>query len=334
MSYAIKKAGVAFKIKLGTNADLTGQADNFSAYYIKDSDGTKTDITAKFTEDTNTAGLYMVDATIPTAGDYTIVITNDTIGMGNHEAPIVVVNATIDDVKTVVDDLTTTLSTVAADVDGLNGQDLSDIKATLANIKTLLDDGDGSTVNSVMEFVAQINDALADSGSGLQALSGFTDDIENMLNGTQYLADGTTDNPFYDADHPGVAKESTLTNALATLQGNITDAQTALNNALADAKSALSDKADAVQAVVDANKTYLEDAGYGLSALKDLIDGVANDVASSETNITDILNDATNGLSAIKDEITTRFDNVDSKLVDIENKVDAGSSKTEFRVFA
>lgn len=334
MSYSIKKAGVAFKTKLGTNADLTGQAANFSAYFIKDADGTKTDITASFVEDVNTAGLYMVETTIPNAGDYTMVIKNDTIGMGNHEAPIVVVNATIDDVKVVVDNLATTLSTVAADVDGLNGQDLTDIKTTLASIKTLIDDEDGATVNSVMEFVEQINDSLSNGGEGLSALAGYTDDIENMLVGTEFLADGVTANPFYDATNPGVAKESSLANALVTIQDAISDAQIALENAIINAKDAIITETTAIRLVVEANKHHLEDSGYGLDALKSLIDGVATDISTSETNISNILNDATNGLGAIKTELISRFDNVDAKLVTIEDKVEAGAAKQEFKVFA
>ena len=51
MSYSIKKAGVAFKTKLGTNSDLTGEAANFSAYFIADADGVKTDVVAAFAED-------------------------------------------------------------------------------------------------------------------------------------------------------------------------------------------------------------------------------------------------------------------------------------------
>ncbi len=334
MSYSVKKAGVAFKTKLGTNADLTGQAANFSAYYINDATGAKTDIANAFTEDANTAGLYMVETTIAAKGDYTIVINNATIGMGNHEAPVVVVDATIDDVKLVVDDLTTTLATVAADVDGLNGDTLVTLKNDIAAISALIDDGDTSgTATTVLDFVTQINDAL-NSGSGLSALEGYTDDIENMLLGTEFLADGTTANPFYDATNPGVAKESSLAAALVTLQGNISSAQTAVTDAITTSEGVITGKTDALQIVVDANKATLEDAGFGLAALKALIDGVNTAVTDGETNILNVLNDAANGLVAIKTELVSRFDSVDAKLLTIEGKVDAGSSATSFKVFA
>ena len=334
MSYAVKKAGIPFKLKLGTNADLTGEAANFSAYYIADATGTKTDVTAAFAEDANTAGLYMVDVTIPTAGDYTMVITNASIGMGNHESPLVIVDASLDDIKAVVDGLETTLATVAADVDGLNGQDLSDIKTTLASIKTLIDDEDGATVNSVMEFVAQIDAALADGATGLGALKGFTDDVENMLLGTEFLADGTTANPFYDATNPGVAKESSLATGFADLTTALTAAQTSVETKIADAQTAIQDDVAAVKTVVDANSAVLTDAGYGLSALKGLLDTLSTDMGVAETNILNVLNDATSGLGAIKTYLTTRFDSVDTQLSDLSAAVAAGSTATTFKVFA
>lgn len=403
MSYSIKKAGVAFKLKLGTNVDLTGEAANFAAYYIADATGIKTDIVTAFTEDVNTAGLYMVEVTIPVSGDYTMVINNSNIGMGNHESPLVVVDATIDDVKIVVDALQTTLSTVAADVDGLNGESLLAVKNEVQAVKDLISksgaqnltvigdqtlnyingslvtgdtsgatgtvtsstydigsdtttiviedavgvyaagellDGVDSVVtvknitDSVLEFVEQINVALDNGGAGLSALAGYTDDIENMLTGTEFLADGTTSNPFYDVTNPGVAKESSLAATLASLQGDLTAQTTSLESSITAAKDLVIIRTDAIKAVVDANQANLENAGYGLLALKNLIDGVSTDVGIAETNILNVLNDASNGLIAIKTDLLARFDSVDAKLLTIEGKVEAGSNITEFKVFA
>lgn len=409
MGYSVKKAGVGFKAKVETSADFTGQAAGFSAFYIDDATGTKTDITGSFTEDANAAGLYFSPTvTIPTVGDYTIVINNSSAGMDNHPTPIVVTGATIDDVKTVVDDLATTLAVVAADVDGLNGQDLQDLKDQVSAVKTLIDDSsdiqltftgdetgvlsvgetatgdtsgatgtvqsvsydagsgettvvvtgttgtftsgetvnDGTTsttasvdtvvinsVNSVLEFVKQIDAALSGGGTGLSALEGYTDDIENMLLGTEFLADGTTSNPFYDATNPGVAKESSLYSVLSTLQGNISTAVSTLETDITNAKDAIIVKTDAIQAVVDANKLTLENAGYGLSALKDLIDGVATDVGTAETNILNVLNDASNGLANIRSEMNTRFDTVDAAIADIDTAIGNIAGAQSFNAF-
>jgi hypothetical protein len=330
MAYSVKKAGVSFKVKIETNSDFTGQAGGFSSYYINDATGIRTDIVGSFTEDGNTPGLYFSPSvTIPTAGDYTLVVNNGAAGMDNHPTPIVVTNATIDDVKVVVDDLATTLATVAADVDGLDGQNLLDIKNTLASIETILiNDGTGA-VDSVMEFVTQINAALESGATGLSALAGYTDDIENMLNGTEFLANGTTPNPFYDAVNPGVAKESTLAVAFTNLQTDIAVFRTSLETKADNIQAAT----NAVKVVVDANRAHLENAGYGLLALKNLVDALALNVQTHGTNITALLEDGTNGLAAIKTEIVSRFDSVDADLASIEGKIDNLGSAKGFTAF-
>ena len=315
-----------FHVKIDTNADLIGSSANFSASYIDDATGTSTAVAASFTEPAD--GLYLCPITIPAVGDYTVIVTNTVDGMGNHTAPVVVTNATIDDVKTVVDDLAIAVAAVQTEVDGLDGQDLQDIKDNLEAVKLLLDDEDGSTVNSIMEFVSQIDAALADGATGLAALSGFTDDIENMLNGTEFLADGTTPNPFYDATNPGVAKESTMltkfAEVLAAVGGAVdyTPRFDTLDAAVA-----------AAQAVVDANKLTLEDAGFGLSALKDLIDGLSTAVGTHDTDIKAILEDATNGLAAIKTDIMAKLDAMDLKLDDIKSTVDSSAGGITGRTF-
>jgi len=384
MAYSIKKAGVAFKLKLDTNADLTGQAANFSSYYIDDSLGTKTDITSEFTEDANTAGLYMVEVTIPTPGDYTIVINNPIIGMDNFSAPLVVVAATIEDVKNEVDTLLTTLNTVATDVAGINGDSIDNLAAVTDKLLNLVDEnsqdlnfgsdawvydnvtaeienyddtsikarfvnkyitlngdhhvvvtdfsvrpfqqGDklrpvgaeaGSSIpivtyNNITHFINDINTLLTSSAVGLGALAGYTDDIENMLNGTEFLSDGTTANPFYDATNPGALKESTLKAKLEELKTSI---QTAITNT----QAAVQNDVAAVQTVVSSNKTVLEDAGYGLSALSNLVGVLNSNLTTNSNSILNILNDATNGLVAINNLITTRFDTVDSSLANVDS---------------
>jgi hypothetical protein len=329
MGYSVKKAGVAFKAKVETNADFTGQAAGFSAFYIDDATGTKTDVVGAFTEDANALGLYFSpDITIPAVGDYTLVINNGAAGMDNHPTPIVVTNATIDDIKATVDGLETTLAQVAADVDGLEGTDLQDIRDNLTAVKALLDDEDGATVNSVMEFVTQIDAALADGASGLAALSGFTDDIENMLNGTEFLADGTTPNPFYDATNPGVAKQSTMLDKFAEVLaavGGATDYTPRFDTL--DASIA------AVQAVVDANKLLLEDAGFGLDPIKQAIDAIQLAVTTHDTDIKALLENADFGLANLKTIMETRFDTVDATLATMDGKLDAMGSAQGFRAF-
>jgi len=405
MSYSVKKAGVGFKIKLGTNSDLSGEADNFSAYYINDADDTKTDIDESFTEDPNTAGLYKVACTIPTKGDYTIVINNESIGMGNHESPIVIVDATIDDVKEVVDGLVVAVADVASDLDGLSGESLDAIKATLSSIEKSIEDStdvrivvegdetalivkdgevtgdtsgatgtvqkvdydgtntvvivtsvvgafetdetvnDGTTsttgtiieilvnaVNSVMEFVNEINSALLDGASGLSALKGYTDDVENMLLGTEFLADGETENPLFGANNADL--KALIEANLTQLQSDLDTQTTTITDAVSASETVITDAIEAVKTVVDANETKLSDAGYGLEALKGLMDTLQTTVETGETNLTAILEDSEFGLEAIKDLLVSRFDSVDGKLVEIADSIEDGVNVNTFTVFS
>jgi len=397
MAYSVKKAGIPFKLKLDTNKDLTGQAANFQAYYIDDATGAKTDITNAFVEDANTLGLYMVELTIPSAGEYTMVISNPTIGMDNHPASLVVVDTTIEDVKSELDTLSTTVNTVATDVSGVNGANVTEMGVILDNINSILntplsyklscyDDltfynslsvgdqflnyydttskmevldkydtvdehilevkvvsgamvtaatvirGTGSStpytrVHETISIVAgDISNYITNSENGLGVLSGYTDDIENMLNGTEFLSDGTTANPFYDATNPGVLKESTLKAKLEELKTNI-------NSSISAAQTAIQNDVAAVQTVIDSNKSKLEDAGYGLSNIKTLLDNLNSQIVSNASNITNALQDASNGLSAIQTAANTRFDTLVSNITNVETTVSSNIVPTKFKTF-
>lgn len=333
MSYSVKKAGVGFRVKIDTGSDLSGQAAGFSAYYIKDADGTRTDVIGSFAEDANTAGLYLSpEIIIPDTGDYTLVANNAAAGMDNHPTPIVVTQASIDDIKVVVDSLATTLATVAADVDGLDGQNLSDIKTSLADINTLLDDQDGTTVNSVMEFVEEINGALTSGATGLAALKGYTDDVEALLLGTEFLSDGVTDNPLYGANNADL--KALIGTNLVTLQGNLASAQTAVVSAIDAAKVLIQADIAAVNALTTANKGLLEDPANGLAEIKAAVDAVASSIAGGGgTSLGDLINDLDGDVVILQAAMNSRFDTVDANLANIEAKVDTIGGAQGFRAF-
>jgi hypothetical protein len=306
---------------------------------VRDSDDAKTEVTGVFTESTEAAGLYFTpNIVINEPGDYTVVMNNPSIGMTNHPHPVVVTNATIDDVNNAIAAVQATANDIKTEVDGLDGQNLQDIKASLASIKALLDDEDGNAVNSVMEFVQKIDDALSSGASSLSVLSGYTDDIENMLLGTEHLADGS-DNPLYGANNADLM--ALVQNSLAALQNNIAVAKNSIEVKINDFKASVESKVDAVKTVVDANAAILGDNSYGNSALKGLLDNITAkiDSLSASTSIADardavlaVLNDNSTGLAAIKNYIAGRFDNVDSNLASIESKIDAITNAQDFTV--
>lgn len=335
MAFSTRKAGIPFKTKLGTNADLSGQAANFSAYYINDADGTKTDITEPFTEDENTAGLYMVETTIPEVGEYTVVINNSAIGMGNHEHALVITAASIDDVKEAVDAAQGDITSIKAVTDLLNTDELEGIseqitaaQTALTDLTTIVDSADSQdSITSIREL---LNDIQA-GGVNVDALLNGQKDVEAMLNGDEFLSDGETANPTKDKGLVEIF--DSIAPILGDVQSAITTAKDAIVANTNAARDTIIEKTDAIQTVVDANKATLEDAGFGLSALKTLIDDVQTSVSAGETNIVDLLSDATNGLAAIKSELVSRFDSVDSQLAAIDGKVEAGNHAQAYRVF-
>lgn len=404
----IKKAGVEFLVTIDLGADQTDQADSFTVKYRNNVTGEVVDVvgdngTATVTELTESAGTYQFPMTIPNPGDYTLLVSSTIAGFTNVASAFVVANASIDDVKAVVDDLLIKLTNVESQVNTLDEATVNNIanqvtavQSAVNDIKQLINDssitmaisgdetanlpvgtnitGDtseatgtitsvsydsnndvtnvgvgsvtgtfqvdetvnngtdstagtisvvnASPVDSVLEFVQALDAALKDGATGLSALKGYTDDIENMLSGAANLADGT-ESPFAGKglieifDSIGVNK--TAIDALAT---QLTDTQTYLENAINTARDAILTDVAAVKAVVDANKAHLEDDGYGLSALKALLDGLSESLSTHDTDIKDILNDATNGLEAIHNTINTRFDAVDASLATIDEKVD------------
>lgn len=362
MGYAVKKAGVSFKAKVETSADFSGQAAGFSAFYINDSTGTKVNIAGAFTEDSNTPGLYFSPGiTIPAAGDYTLVINNVSAGMDNHPTPLVVTNADIDDVKAVVDALTTTLANVESQVNTLdeatvNGiaAQVSNVETIVSNIKTLIDDQDGSTVNTVMEFVKQINDALANGGGALDVIGRYVDNLELMLEGKAYTnSEGVT---VSEADSKGLAEiyaaieangnaianvDADLGTAVATLSGYISTAKDAVIAEINASKTAVLTDIAAVKSVVDANSNTLSSEVHGLAALKSLINGLEADIAAVSTGVSAInnndviaiLNNANYGLSNIRTEMNSRFDAVDGMLATIDTKIDNVAGAQHFRSF-
>lgn len=435
MAYSVKKAGVQFYITVDTGADLTGIGANFSLTVRNNSNGdVSTGITTgSFSELSESAGTYQAAVTISNAGDYTVIIANSTNSLGNITAPLIITNATIDDIYDAVDTLETISNNIYSEVQNLDGDSIAAVQTSITNLSTEIESisgllanktavltfegadesanidvgtivtgqdsaalgrvetvnfdgtdtivnlsqvigeydlagneeisGDGGTTttgidnvvygntatDTLMEFVEAIN-ASINSEDGLAVIAGYTDDIENMLNGTEFLKDGSTPNPFYNASNPGVAKEATLVNALTTLQSAITTAENNINSHTDGLVGANSDTVSGtlfgdlylLKQVVNANKSHLEDSGYGLQALETLLNnvettlGAPTDASGSDTvyskiaDVTSELSNATYGLSAIK----TFLETMDSKLDSIETKIDSiGQATTGARVF-
>ncbi len=185
-------------------------------------------------------------------------------------------------------------------------------------------------VDSVMEFVEDINRALSTGASSLSVLSRFTDNIEYMLEGKEYIdtdgiivseADSKGLREIFDAIDNSGGDTTYIKGRVEDLVININNYYSEIQNEQVVIKGRINDVVipglDAVQTVVDANKAHLENSGYGLSAIKNLLDSIDSSIGNIQTDNSDVLlvlNDANNGLSAIKNSILNKLDSMDGKL--------------------
>ena len=326
---AIRKAGVEFYPGITVGAALTGLSATLTAKYKLRSASTYTVVPSSFTEDI--PGTYSVPVTLPTAGDYQFVIESSNAGIDNLSGSILVTNVNIDDVKTAIEAAQLDITSIKTQIDVLDEASLNTIasslataQATINNLVTLIDDANGDTsgLNSIMDYVTEINTALAAGNTSLGVLSTYTDNLELMLEGKAYT--DTTGTPVLVADSHGLVEIFNLiesvngdTSVLSTLLSDMSTVITdTVNNAHADIVTRLT----GLNTVVNSNAGYLENAGYGLPALKAALTALQLTVSSHDTDKTDILavlNNTTNGLIAIKTTIMDKLDSMDGKLDNI-----------------
>lgn len=197
-------------------------------------------------------------------------------------------------------------------------------------------------VNSVLEFVNQINETLLSGGSSLDILRKFSLDVEHMILGDATLEDGSA-NPTVGKGVTQIFDELVSTHtdltALKALAEDATFGFSALKTAITNSQTAIETKITAlmdetdpnsiagrivsVQATVDANANILGDATFGNSAIRTAIDNLAAQNATENTNVLNTLNDASTGLAAIKTAVMDQLAIMDGKLDTIISTQDA-----------
>jgi hypothetical protein len=429
MAYSVKKAGITFKTKVNVNPDLTGKSANFSLTYYNDADpNTAISVPGSFVEAASIPGLYFSpDITVASAGDYTFNITNSVDKLGNVSASVVVVNASLSDIKNAVDFAQSDITAIREKTDALNTAELEAISQqlvevqssvnsvnnlivnkttnltftgvnetsnlvagdevvgndsdavgtvvssvfdtdTIVNIKNVVGTftanervtGSGTTsrisivvngnaaVDSVMEFVSEINSALENGASGLSAIAEFTDNLEFMLEGRSYT--DTYGNTIAETDSKGLAEifaeivangENTdaakiaineVKSSVTLLHNSVSNGFTAIEASVAFFKASIENKVETVREFVSVNSAILGNINFGNEAIKNLLDSLAANLITVDNDvdsIINILNDTTFGLSAIK----TLLGSMDSKLDTIENKIDILTSSSSAKIF-
>ena len=310
----MRKAGIQFFPALDLDADATGLASTLSLKYkLRGVDTDYTVASGTFSEDA--PGLYSIPLTLNAAGDYSVIIDSTDASIAAKAGNLIVTNATIDDVKVLVDGLIVTANGMKSQIDLLDETELNTVKEAIDSLadnvsalNTIINSDDsGDAIVSLRELLQDISAAGSNQDGVIAAFNASNikqfDDIKAMLNGDEFLSDGTTANPLFGK-------------GLDVVFAEIVASKLAVLAAIAG-----------VQTVVNANKALLENSNYGLSALKTALDsGFSLVMTSLDTGFLSIGTDLAAKATEIKLMLTTRFDAVDAKLNVIDGKVAAGNA--------
>lgn len=320
----MRKAGIQFEAIMSVSPELTGKASTLSGRYREENGTTFTNFPVGFTEISD--GVYSSPLTISTAGNYLVIIESTDPLISDSVGWVPVTGATLDDVKALIDTAQASLNTIEGKVDVLDDAIIASIASTatsidnqLAEVKALISDVDDPAIISLRELLIDIQNAGSSRDSVIAALTSYTDDLEAMVRGDEFLADGITANPFYGKTSADVY--DALTAGISTLHGAITDAQAAVVADAHTTRDAIVAKIDAIKLVVDANADALADETTGLAALKAGLDQIITNTAGGTQSIIDMLSNATYGLSAIKTAIMDKLGTIEGKVDTINSKI-------------
>lgn len=314
----IKKAGIEFRAAVAVDSTLTGLAGTLSGQYrLAGSTDAWTTLGA-FAEEK--AGFYSTPVTIATPGVYIMSIASSDSRIEDADVYVTVTAASIDDVQTAIANAQADITAMKSQIDVLDeatvnaiASQVSDVDAKLVELKGLLSDTDDAAVVSLRELLLDIQSAGSSRDSIISALTNFTDDLEHMIRGDEFLEDGSA-NPFYGKTGHDIYDQ--LVSSVSYLDGVINDAKNAVIVDANTTRDLIVGKVDAIKAVVDANAAELGDAAHGLAALKTMLTTIDSNTAGGTQSIIDMLEDSTNGLEAIKTSIMDKLNIIEGKIDD------------------
>lgn len=321
------KAGIPFPLQLDTTPDRATIApeDIIVTYSLANSTNTPTTSSGNTIVKDN--GNYVHMATINQNGYYTVNVFLPGDGVTsddeNISTTVLVTNATVDDVYTLVGTVDGKIDAIKTQVDLLDEETLNalntqinSVQTKLQDIVSLISDENDAGITSLKELLTQLSTSVAGSNSSLTAIQSYitaaTDDIENMIKGTDTLADGSA-NPFKGNTNIDIMEA--LNSLGVTLQQAISDAETAVLAKISESQTAISTLLDSIQTAVDSNKSLLESDVYGLAKLMTTMEAFK----SAETNHFTTVIDAIDAISTASSGSTAALS---SKLDTIETKVD------------
>jgi len=340
----MRKQNIPFGILIELSPDATGLAATFLAKYrLQNATGEWTTLPGTFVE--LKPGTYELAATFTTVGTYNVLLESSDASIDSNSMVLVIGKASIDDVYDVVTAASTEIGLIKDKVNSLDTTALSTIQSGVSNAISLLNELSNMVGNTEVASITALKDLLIaignseDAQTGLiNAIRSISDGIKEILMGQdQFLADGTTPNPNYQATN--VELKALIVASVDAMKADITAAQAAI---IADAQATrdlIVTKLTGVKTVVDANATLLGDSTAGLVAIRAVLDQIATNTAGGTNTIIDALNNAENGLAVLKAQtvsILTAIAGVDTKVSSIATDVTAlkaaGGASTKISV--
>ena len=320
------KAGVPFPLALDTTPDRATITPESIIVKYSLANSTNVPTVSDGTTTVKGEGAYVHMATINQTGYYLVNVFLPGDGVTstdeNINISVCVTNATVDDVYSLVGTVDGKIDAIKSQVDlldettlnGLNDQ-IGTVQTKLQDIVALISDENDAGITSLKELLQQLSTSVAGSNSSLTAIQSYitaaTDDIENMIAGTEFLADGSA-NPFFGNTNIDLMEALNAMNV--TLQQAIDDAQIAVIAKIDEAKAALALDMAAIKTVCDANESLLESDVFGLAKLMTTVETFKSAETTHFTTVIDALNAISSATGNTNSAISSKLDTIETKI--------------------
>lgn len=321
----IKKTNVAFPLTIDTHPDrVIANPNDISVKYLKAGSG---NAEVEFTQDIvpmAQKGTYSTMPVINEAGYYHLFITipaDDKFVEENYSIPVYVSDSTLDDIYQAISASDSKIDEIKRQVDVLDEEAINGVKDAVASIDTqlkalaeLTNDESNDAIVSLRELLKELQTSTDNNKSLLTSIQTFvtaaTDDIENMIKGSDKLADGT-DNPFKGNTNIDIMQKLTSINTYIGTQ--VANLASTLSSKMDDVKDSLSVELSAIKVTVDTNKSHLTHEVHGLSKMMEKLGEIDSFIRQGNVNVVTGINEIKSELSTINTGIHTKLDSIEGK---------------------
>jgi uncharacterized coiled-coil protein SlyX len=237
---------------------------------------------------------------------------------------VVIVEATTDDISHALTAAQGDITNILNKVNALDDKMLADINTAvtdvdtkLADLKTMLSSEEEPAINTLRDLLQQISAAGASRDSIIAALTSYTADIENILNGSKTLKDGSP-NPFYGKtthdvyDHLGRVADD-LQEVIQNINSNVTQSLNYSNSVIQGYMKTIVDTINSKTAVLTGDDSLAAIHG-AITAVQTALGTDTKSAADQLTAIVTSLTNLNNSISSFNTSIENKLDSIATKI--------------------